>query len=51
MQYKCWVAYHSTIAKIIVDNLNDKMDEVEDDLFESDNDSIEKFVAWLRLWE
>jgi len=50
IQYKCWVAYHGTIAKITVDNLDDEIDEVEDDFFEFE-DTIEELVVWLRTWE
>ena len=52
MQYKRWVAHHGTIAKITVDNNDDEMDEVEDDVLESeDDDAVEEIVEWLRMWE
>jgi len=52
MQYKRWIAHHGIIAKIAVDHIADEIDEVEDDdVIESDDDTVEELVDWLRTWE
>jgi hAT family C-terminal dimerisation region len=51
MQYKRWVARHGIIAKITVDQIvDDEIDEI-DDVVESDDDTVEELVDWLRTCE
>jgi hypothetical protein len=48
MQYKRWVARHGIIAKITVDQIDD---EIDDDVVESDDDTVEELVDWLGTWK
>jgi predicted RNA-binding protein with RPS1 domain len=49
-QDKRGVLHYSAIEKVIIDHINDEMDEVKDEVIESeDDDAVEGLLDWLRM--